>query len=235
MPAQNFGTQPRKQERGTVAQRKMIDAAIALIAEGGLSHATLARIGERAGYSRGLADYHFESKSEIVQKIIEDITRRWDEQIRVTGPRRGMPALAHATHVAMAGLEQDPEVGRVLQVLASEAPTLEPSIRQLLARHDESYRRRLRHWIIEAQCDGTARADVDPVAASVVIEGMLRGVGYQWMLNPQAFRPTAMVPALLDAVLGLVCRPAGLFGPNVTDSPTAAEQPADRENGEYAP
>lgn len=220
MAAQDLGMQPRKQERGTAAQRKMIDAAKALIADGGLSHATMARIGERAGYSRGLADYHFASKSEIVQEIIEDIARRWEEQIQVTGPRSGMPALAHAIYVAMAWLEQDPELGRVLHVLASEAPTLEPAIRQLLARHDESYRRRLRHWIIEAQRDGTARADVDPVAASVVIEGMLRGVGYQWMLNRQAFRPTAMVPALLDAVLGLIGRPAGLFGAAIDQVPT---------------
>jgi AcrR family transcriptional regulator len=217
MSAHSGGTQPRKQERGTAAQRKMIEAAEALIAEGGLRHATMARIGERAGYSRGLADYHFASKSEIVEKIIEDIARRWDEHIQAPEPRHGMPALAHAVYVAMAGLEHNPGIPRVLQVLASEAPTLEPAIQELLAHHDESYRRRLRRWITEAQRGGTARDDIDPVAASIVIEGMLRGVGYQWMLNPKAFRPTAMVSALLDAVLGLLGRPAGLFGS--TDPP----------------
>jgi AcrR family transcriptional regulator len=39
----------------------MIEAAQALIAEGRLTHATMARIGERADHSRGLADYHFTS------------------------------------------------------------------------------------------------------------------------------------------------------------------------------
>lgn len=203
---------PRKQERGTAAQRKMIEAAQSLIAEGGFGHATMARIGERAGYSRGLADYHFGSKSEIVEKIIDEIARGWDDRIGSAEPRRGMPALAHAIDVAMAGLEDDPTPARVLQVLASEAPGLEPAIRELLARHDESYRRRLRRWIVEAQQDGTARTDIDPVAASAVIEGMLRGVGYQWMLNPESLRPTAMVPTLRDAVLGLLARPAGLWG-----------------------
>src|ERR1700689_331954 len=202
----------RKQERGTAAQRKMVEAAEALIAEGGLGHATMARIGERAGYSRGLADYHFASKSEIVEKIIDHIAAGWLQTIQAPAPRRGMPALAHAVEVAMTGLEENPDVLRVLQVLAAEAPTLEPAIRQTLARHDEAYRKRLRRWIIEAQDDGTARADVDPVAASVVIEGMLRGVGYQWLLNPEACRPSAMVPPLPDAVLGLIGRPAGLFG-----------------------
>jgi len=99
---------------------------------------------------------------------------------------------------------------------------------------------RLRHWIIEAQHDGTAPTDVDPVAASVVVEAMLRGVGYQWMLNPQAFQPTAMVPTLLDAVLGLIGRPAGLCGPHLTDSatdshPRADDRPTDRENTNHAP
>jgi AcrR family transcriptional regulator len=39
----------------------MVEAAQALTAEGGLTHATMARIGERADHSRGLADYHFTS------------------------------------------------------------------------------------------------------------------------------------------------------------------------------
>jgi AcrR family transcriptional regulator len=212
MSAQPSSLPARKQERGTAAQRKMVEAAEALIAEGGLGHATMARIGERAGYSRGLADYHFASKSEIVEKIIDHIAAGWLQTIQAPAPRRGMPALAHAVEVAMTGLEENPDVLRVLQVLAAEAPTLEPAIRQTLARHDEAYRKRLRRWIIEAQDDGTARAGVDPVAASVVIEGMLRGVSYQWLLNPEAFRPSAMVPPLLDAVLGLIGRPAGLFG-----------------------
>ena len=212
MSAQPSSLPARKQERGTAAQRKMIEAAEALIAEGGLGHATMARIGERAGYSRGLADYHFASKSEIVEKIIDHIAAGWLQTIQAPAPRRGMPALAHAVEVAITGLEANPDVLRVLQVLAAEAPTLEPAIRQTLARHDEAYRKRLRRWIIEAQDDGTARADVDPVAASVVIEGMLRGVGYQWLLNPEAFRPSAVVAPLRDAVLGLIGRPSGLFG-----------------------
>jgi len=212
MSVQPSGLQPRKQERGTAAQRKMIEAAEALIAEGGLGHATMARIGERAGYSRGLADYHFASKSEIVEKVIDHIAAGWLQTIQAPAPRRGMPALAHAVEVAMTGLEENPDVLRVLQVLAAEAPTLEPAIQEMLARHDEAYRKRLRRWIIEAQDDGTARADVDPVAASVVIEGMLRGVGYQWLLNPEAFRPSAVVAPLRDAVLGLIGRPSGLFG-----------------------
>lgn len=204
----------RKQERGTVAQRRMLEAASELIAEGGLGHATMARIGERAGYSRGLADYHFASKSEIVEKIVEAIALGWEErnETRAAEPRRGMPALAHAVTVAMSGLEHNARTSRVLQVLGSEAPTLEPAIRGLLARHDESYRRRLRRWIVQAQEDGTARKDIDAGAAAVVIEGMLRGVGYQWLLNPEAFQPTAMIPPLLDGVAGLIGRPVGLFG-----------------------
>lgn len=211
MSPHRFHATSRKQERGTAAQRKMIEAAEALIAEGGLSHATMARIGERAGYSRGLADYHFASKSAIVKKVVEHIAAEWLEMITSPAPRRGMPALAHAVEVAMTGLEADPRLLRVIQILTAEAPTLEPSIQYVLLRHDEAYRKRLRRWIIDARQDGTARTDVDPVAASVVIEGMLRGVGYQYLLNPKAFRPTEMVPAMLDSILGLIGRPASLF------------------------
>jgi AcrR family transcriptional regulator len=111
---QMSASQSRKQERGAAAQHKMIEAAVDLIAEGGLGHATMARIGERAGYSRGLANFHFASKSEIVEKVIDHIANVWLAMIQSPSPRRGMPALAHAVEVAMTSLEENPKTLRVI-------------------------------------------------------------------------------------------------------------------------
>jgi AcrR family transcriptional regulator len=190
----------------------MVVAAIELIAEGGLAHATMARIGQRAGYSRGLADYHFTSKAELVQHVVDEISGWWLGLTASSQPRRGMTALAHAVRVVMNGLEQQPQYPRVLQILGSEAKSLDDDSRDVLARHDESYRRRLRHWILEAQQDGTARMNIDPSGASVIIEGMLRGAAYQWMLNPEAFQPSSLISTMLDAIAGMIGNPAGLFG-----------------------
>ena len=54
---------PRTQaERTALSDRRMLEAAIRLIIERGTAGTTLREIGERAGYSRGLASYRFGNK-----------------------------------------------------------------------------------------------------------------------------------------------------------------------------
>ena len=50
-------------ERTAISDRAMLDAAIELVLEHGTEKTTLAMIGEKAGYSRGLATYRFGSKA----------------------------------------------------------------------------------------------------------------------------------------------------------------------------
>ncbi|GAB3206987.1 TetR/AcrR family transcriptional regulator [Marinactinospora thermotolerans] len=52
---------------------QIIDAAIATIADVGFANASLARIAERAGISKGVISYHFAGKDELVQKVVDQI------------------------------------------------------------------------------------------------------------------------------------------------------------------
>ena len=66
-------TQSRTQaERTAISDKAMLDAAIELILEHGTDKTTLAAIGEKAGYSRGLATYRFGSKA----GLYDEVTRR---------------------------------------------------------------------------------------------------------------------------------------------------------------
>jgi AcrR family transcriptional regulator len=59
-------TSPRRRtqaERRAAARDRLLQAAAELIAECGLPAVTLAQVGERAGYSRGIANHHFGTKS----------------------------------------------------------------------------------------------------------------------------------------------------------------------------
>jgi AcrR family transcriptional regulator len=52
---------PRRtqEERRVEAERRLLRAAAELVGEIGPARLTLANVGERAGYSRGLATHHF--------------------------------------------------------------------------------------------------------------------------------------------------------------------------------
>jgi TetR/AcrR family fatty acid metabolism transcriptional regulator len=58
-------------ERARRAQ--IIDCAIDVIAERGLTSATLAEIAKRAGVSKGVISYHFAGKNELIQQVVESV------------------------------------------------------------------------------------------------------------------------------------------------------------------
>src|SRR5258705_9621681 len=59
-------------ERRAQSERRLLDAATRLIADQGFSKTTLAQIGAKAGYSRGLVNERFGSKAELVQVLADE-------------------------------------------------------------------------------------------------------------------------------------------------------------------
>ncbi len=64
-------TTPRRtqQQRRHQAETALLNAAAELVIEEGVHSLTLARVGERAGYSRGLATHYFGSKQALLQRL----------------------------------------------------------------------------------------------------------------------------------------------------------------------
>jgi len=66
---------PRTEPTFTEAARRaqIVQAAIDTIAEVGIARASLARIGERIGISKGLIGYHFGGKDELITQVVAEI------------------------------------------------------------------------------------------------------------------------------------------------------------------
>ena len=65
----------RREPTFTEAARRaqIVQAAIDTIAEAGFARASLARIGERIGISKGLIGYHFGGKDELIRQVVAEI------------------------------------------------------------------------------------------------------------------------------------------------------------------
>jgi AcrR family transcriptional regulator len=63
-----------QERRRNEAEQRLLDAAAELIGEIGPAAVTLANIGERAGYSRGLATHHFGSKGAMMHRLVANVT-----------------------------------------------------------------------------------------------------------------------------------------------------------------
>src|SRR4030088_2002423 len=71
-----------QEERTARSDQLMIQAAIALLIERGVQGTTLAAIGERAGYSRGLVTHRFGSKAGLLAHVHDTVASHWIERVQ---------------------------------------------------------------------------------------------------------------------------------------------------------
>lgn len=67
-------------QRKEEAVRKILDAAIELIAQSGVKDVTMAEIGIHAGYSRGLPHQHFGSKENLINAVLHAIVEKFNQR-----------------------------------------------------------------------------------------------------------------------------------------------------------
>ncbi|MEY2397736.1 MAG: hypothetical protein QOJ00_910 [Actinomycetota bacterium] len=181
-------TRRTQAERVEASDRALIDAAIALIAERGYDRTTLAAIGERAGYSRGLVTQRFGNKENLLWAILRQILGRWSThamQPRVA-EQVGVPALQTILAAYLDACDKGPDRIRAYYALLREADGPVPAIRNTIQRLHAGERKSIAELIRAGQAAGDVRADVDPDAEATVFLGVMRGVTMQWLLHPKA-------------------------------------------------
>lgn len=181
-------TTPRTQaERSAQSDAAMIEAAKALILERGTEKTTLQLIGERAGYSRGLASYRFGTKSGLFQAVGKSVLRHWMSHLdRAVDGQVGVEAMCSAAEAYRRFIEKWPDEIRVLHILLCEAASPRSEFRQIA---DESYERQredVADWVRGGMEQGTVRADADPRSEGARYVAYISGMTYLWLISPDA-------------------------------------------------
>jgi AcrR family transcriptional regulator len=188
MPKQDEGGVPGLiapvQGRSKLSTRRLLEAAGEVIAERGYEQASLAAIGERAGYSRGLVTTRFGTKENLLTVLMERITSTWIEH-NVLPEIEGLPGLdAMLTYLdtVIEQLERDPEAMRILWALSFEAARASSPLRE----HFEPYHRAtlttITAFLRNGIEDGSVDPDVDPEREALLYTATLRGMAYHWLL-----------------------------------------------------
>jgi len=192
----------RQAERSERSTEALLDAAAELIAEGGLSSMTLAAIGERAGYSRGLVTARFGSKAGLVDALIR---RVWGQlhAARVVPLAHGRPGLQEILELIGAlTYETDAHERdvRALLALMFEALGPDPDLRARMVEFHDSMRSEIAAALRAGVEDGSVRVDADADAAAALIVSAMRGFAYQWLLDSDSIDLTACYAELGDLV-----------------------------------
>jgi AcrR family transcriptional regulator len=192
-------------ERRSKSEQALLDAAAALIAKRGVEQASLARIGESAGTSRGLPSHYFGSKDALVARLARQ------SQDRVVAATLNVLERAHQSAENVAALDllrttldtylelfENPTAEeRALIVMWGATFPSQASIDGMLEADQRSYD----GWaelIRRGQQDGSIRDDLDPTAAAVVLFGLMRGVA-ALLLTESEIKDMGSVRATCDA------------------------------------
>jgi AcrR family transcriptional regulator len=181
-------SQPRTQaERTAISDRAMIEAAIELILEHGTDKTTLAAIGEKAGYSRGLATYRFGSKPGLYDEVCKSISRHWLDYLKAdVGDKVGIEAMCAALDSFFQFVSDYPREARVLQILYCAAASPKSEYRQTSVNIHQRQQDDVADWVRAGQADGSIRANADPKSIAAQYIAYISGMTYLWLINPQS-------------------------------------------------
>lgn len=163
----------------------MREAAIRLLVERGLAGTTLAQIGERAGYSRGLATHRFGSKAGLLRAVLRSISRLWRDKLAAhTRGMRGVEAMCGAVDAQFALLREAPDAVRAMFLLWFVSIDPSTRFRANVRRVHETQRRDVAAWVEDAQAHGEMAADASAERVAEQFCGAMIGIVYQWLVGP---------------------------------------------------
>ncbi|MCX2982840.1 TetR family transcriptional regulator [Halieaceae bacterium IMCC14734] len=165
----------------------MFTAAIELINERGTQKTTLKDIGERAGYSRGMANYRFGSKEGLMMELFAQFDQRWKAHLsEYLEGHSGISAVIQAANALREFLKLESDYMRAMYLLWYESLGHQSDMRSTLAEHHDVYRSDARRWIEQGIAAGEIRPDINAEQFAVQYCSFIFGVVYQWLVNADA-------------------------------------------------
>ncbi|MFH0519332.1 TetR/AcrR family transcriptional regulator [Streptomyces sp. M41] len=189
-----------KQDRSRATRQRLLEAAVACLAEHGWAGSTVSVVAERAGVSRGAAQHHFPTREDLFTAAVEYVAEERSTALRDLFPE-GAAGDRRAVVAALVDLYTGPLFRAALHlwVAASNEEQLRPRVTELEARVGRETHR------IAVDLLG---ADESAPGVRETVQGLLdmaRGLGLANLLTDDTARRDRVVTqwaALLEETLG---------------------------------
>jgi AcrR family transcriptional regulator len=196
----------RKREKREDVKAKILESAFAVFTEKGYDGASLERVAEEAGFSKGAVYSNFASKDEL---FFELVSARIDERIEALrgvlarrAGSKGIAAVARAAGRELGALgEADPGwqmlfIDFWLRCARSE------ELRSRMAEKRRAMRSRIAEsFEVEAAASGRKLRQAEAMDLATTMLALSNGFGIEGIIDPEAVRP-ALFGELLAKILG---------------------------------
>lgn len=182
--SQTTGATPRLKKKDATRQQ-LINATVDAIAGGGFADLTLSAVSQRAGVSRGLVNFHFESKDQLLVETLAFLTgeylESWRRAVEKSGPE---PA---ANLLALVRNDFHPRVCNRKKIAVwfafrGEAKS-RPTYIEVCTRADDAFDRTLKGLCAGMVADGEYQ--VDPTRVATGLRAMIEGLWLEFLMSPQ--------------------------------------------------
>ncbi|WP_413798099.1 TetR/AcrR family transcriptional regulator [Streptomyces iranensis] len=188
-------TRRTQQERRAQAEAALLNAAAELVVEHGVRSLTLARVGEQAGYSRGIVTHHFGSKQTLVERLARATQTGFVPGLADLPP--GLDRLLRLVDGYVGASGGAGTMNRAFLLLWAEAATAS-ELAPIFRERDEAFRSDLRTDVAAGIADGDVRPDIVPDDVAIAVLGQLRGIGLQHLLDPHTVDTTRLRHTVTD-------------------------------------
>ena len=165
----------------TDRQNEIVDAALHLIAEKGMSNFTIRHLSQALNITDAALYYHFHDKLEIVQALVS----RFEADADALPPRIGWAAVEDALKHRVELVLAQPDLARVL--FAEELFQKDPEVEQMLFGMMQRHHKAMLQHFKEAISNGEIRDDIPMDTLFRMVLGPLRLLIKQWGMSHGAF------------------------------------------------
>lgn len=195
----------RQADRSDETITALRKSALDIIVNEGIEYLKLHTVAERAGYSRGIVNYHFGSKAGLLGDMLR-FAALSSTNFFAKNDVRGIQAIGNMFDAMSEQYRREPEQLLGLLILINEASSSsDPNLQALVSEYDKQVRANIAS-VIEVDdrvTESTNAIDVEDKAK--IILSLIRGVGSQWLVERESFDIISILqiiksrlPALLD-------------------------------------
>jgi AcrR family transcriptional regulator len=177
-------TQKQRTFTETARRSQIIEAAIDTIAEVGFARASLARIGERIGTSKGLIGYHFAGKDDLIKEVVSEIVQHGIAymQPRIIDEMSTGPGFLRAYITSNLAFMRDHR-NYMVALVEIRRGTIADGDEHMNADMDAA-EHVLEQHLVRYQSQGQLRPDFDPRVMAVAIRAVIDGVPRRQTQDP---------------------------------------------------
>lgn len=210
----------KKTRAAALATREsLLDAALQVFRERGVTHTRLIDVAERAGVTRGAIYWHFKDKAELFQAVCERGTLPVQALLAEASQAVQHDPLATVRQLALMALThlaQHDDTQAMFDVIFHKCE-FTAELAQVVTKNDAdraSCLSRVQQLFDQAVATGQLPAATDTFLATQGLHAYMVGLMHEWVLNPAAYDLAVCAAPLIDCYLGgltiapPICRPA---------------------------